>query len=92
MPTPKPDDAPAADLRTDRIAIRVTPAQKAVLTAAAQRSALDVSSWLRSLGMERAAALGITEDSGARSAAPGETPAPPDAGAARAPGGRQRRG
>ena len=91
MPPSKTDDA-APDLRTDRIAIRVTPAQKAVLTAAAQRSALDVSSWLRSLGMERAAALGITEDSGARSAAPAETPAPPDAGAARAPGGRQRRG
>lgn len=91
MPPLKTDDA-APDLRTDRIAIRVTPAQKAVLTAAAQRSALDVSSWLRSLGMDRAAALGITEDSGARAAAPGEAPSPPDAGAAKAPGGRQRRG
>lgn len=90
MPPSKTDDAP--DLRTDRIAIRLTPAQKAVLTAAAQRSALDVSSWLRALGMERAAALGITEDSGARSAAPAEAPSLPDARAVKAPGGGQRRG
>ena len=49
------------DHRTDRIPIRVTPAQKAVLAEAASRSGLDVSSWLRALGMERAAVLGITE-------------------------------
>lgn len=49
------------DHRTDRIPIRVTPRQKAVLVEAAGLSALDVSSWLRALGMERAAVLGVTE-------------------------------
>lgn len=55
------DKTPPADHRTDRIPIRVTARQKAVLVEAARRSALDVSSWLRAVGTERAAALGITE-------------------------------
>jgi hypothetical protein len=57
------DKTAPIDHRTDRIPIRVTPAQKAVLAKAAGLSALDVSSWLRALGMERAALLGITEAS-----------------------------
>lgn len=39
--------------------VRVTAEQKRVLTAAAEKSGLDVSSWLRSLGVERARALGV---------------------------------
>ena len=54
--------AAKSETRTERIPVRVTPAQKEVLTAAAHRAGLDVSSWLRALGMERAAAMGITED------------------------------
>lgn len=47
--------------REEQLHIRLTAAQKAVLTEAAGRAALDVSSWLRSLGMREAAVAGITE-------------------------------
>jgi uncharacterized protein (DUF1778 family) len=49
--------------RDDRIPVRVTALQKEVLTMAASRAGLDVSAWLRSLGMERASELSITEAS-----------------------------
>jgi len=38
------------------IRLRVTEEQKRVLTAAAEREGLDVSTWLRSLGLRAAAA------------------------------------
>jgi hypothetical protein len=52
---PKPD----AERKDTLIRILVTADQKRAFTAAAERSGLDVSSWLRSLGVERARALGI---------------------------------
>lgn len=66
---PETPDAPVVrrktdeERRDDRIPVRVTASQKAVLTEAASRAGLDVSAWLRSLGMERAASLHITEAS-----------------------------
>jgi uncharacterized protein (DUF1778 family) len=46
---------PKAERKEADIRIRVTPEQKKVLTEAALRAGLDVSSWLRSLGMREAA-------------------------------------
>ena len=42
--------------KEDSIRIRVTEEQKRVLTEAAEREGLDVSTWLRSLGLRAAAA------------------------------------
>lgn len=39
--------------------VRVTAEQKRVLTSAAEIAGLDVSSWLRAVGIERARALGV---------------------------------
>lgn len=64
--------------RDDRIPVRVTALQKEVLTEAASRAGLDVSAWLRSLGMERAAQLNITEASVRMAQSPqGEPPPAP---------------
>jgi len=44
-----------ADRKEEVIKIRVTSEQKATLTEAASRDGLDVSAWLRSLGLRAAA-------------------------------------
>lgn len=49
---------PTQDRKEERIMIRVTEEQKRTLTKAAEREGLDVSTWLRSLGL-RAAAQGV---------------------------------
>jgi uncharacterized protein (DUF1778 family) len=41
------------------IRVRVTVEQKRVLTDAAEKAGLDVSSWLRAIGIERARDLGV---------------------------------
>jgi hypothetical protein len=42
----------ATDRKQELIKIRVTSDQKATLVAAAERAGLDVSAWLRSLGLQ----------------------------------------
>lgn len=44
------------------IRVRVTPDQKRVLTTAAEKAGLDVSSWLRAIGIERARDLGVDQE------------------------------
>jgi uncharacterized protein (DUF1778 family) len=39
--------------------VRVTVDQKRILTTAARKAGLDVSSWLRAVGIERARELGV---------------------------------
>jgi uncharacterized protein (DUF1778 family) len=39
--------------------VRVTSAQKDILQSAADKAGLDVSSWLRAVGIERARELGV---------------------------------
>lgn len=51
---------PKAERKEADIRIRVTPEQKKVLTEAALRAGLDVSSWLRSLGMREAAGRSLS--------------------------------
>lgn len=70
------DKKPSAALRVEQLHIRLTAGQKAVLAEAANRSALDLSSWLRALGMKEAASLGITEASMQPAAPPPPTTAP----------------
>ncbi len=41
------------------VRVRVTAEQKRIFTAAAEQAGLDLSSWLRAIGMERARALGV---------------------------------
>lgn len=48
-----------ADRRDEQLHIRVTAAQKALLTAAAQAEGHDVSTWLRGLGLREARRLGV---------------------------------
>ena len=45
---------PKAQRKEDSIRIRVTQEQKRTLTAAAERAGLDVSSWLRTVGLREA--------------------------------------
>jgi len=45
---------PKAARKETAVRIRLTEAQKRALTAAAERAGLDVSSWLRSLGLREA--------------------------------------
>jgi uncharacterized protein (DUF1778 family) len=47
---------PTEARKSERIIIRVSEDQKRVLTKAAEREGLDVSTWLRSLGLRAAAA------------------------------------
>ena len=47
------------EVKDEEIRVRVTGDQKAILTQAAQREGLDVSAWLRSLGMKAAAAASV---------------------------------
>jgi hypothetical protein len=54
-PPPKLRRKDEADRKEEVIKIRVTTDQKATLTEAASRDGLDVSSWLRSLGLRVAA-------------------------------------
>ncbi|MGH9429814.1 MAG: plasmid mobilization protein [Terriglobia bacterium] len=48
-----------AQRKEDSIRIRVTSQQKRALEAAAQRAGLDVSSWLRALGLREAGRVEI---------------------------------
>jgi uncharacterized protein (DUF1778 family) len=52
MPTPK--RKPKALRKEESIRIRVSAEQKRTLTTAAERAGLDVSSWLRTLGIREA--------------------------------------
>jgi uncharacterized protein (DUF1778 family) len=52
----KPDDV----RKEDSIRLRCTAEQKRILMEAAEKAGLDVSSWLRMIGIERARELGIT--------------------------------
>jgi len=54
MPRPK---MRKGERREETIQIRVTVEEKRALTAAAKRAGLDVSAWLRSLGVRAAAPL-----------------------------------
>lgn len=45
---------PARPGKVEFISVRVTPEQKAIITAAAERETLDTSTWLRQLGMRAA--------------------------------------
>ena len=45
---------PVADLKEDLIQIRVTAAQRRLLKEAADRAGLDLSSWLRMVGLRAA--------------------------------------
>jgi uncharacterized protein (DUF1778 family) len=53
----KPED----DRKDLLLRVRVTAAQKQILTKAAERAGLDVSSWLRAVGIERARELGVDQ-------------------------------
>ena len=48
---------PAASRKEEQVRIRCTAAQKALLIAAADRAGLEVSSWLRSVGLREAERL-----------------------------------
>lgn len=75
---------PPADQPSDRIPIRVTPTQKAMLTEGARRFGADVSTFLRVLGLEKAAALGVTEATvTVEREAPAKSPARPRKGGGR---------
>lgn len=50
--------------RTEIIGVRVTPSQKRAIEEAAKRVALDPSTWLRMVGLERAAWNPADEDAG----------------------------
>ncbi len=50
---------PDVSRKESSIRLRCTDEQKRILTAAADREGLDVSSWLRTLGMARARELGV---------------------------------
>ena len=50
---------PASERKDATLLVRVTTEQKRILAQAAGVSGLDVSSWLRALGMDRARALGV---------------------------------
>lgn len=68
---------PDAERRDDRIPVRVTAVQKAMLAEGARRSSVEVSTWLRSLAIRECRALGITEETVAGPASPPRTePAP----------------
>lgn len=60
---PKPADKVRRKADEDRkdllIRVRVTPDQRRVLAAAAEKSGLDISGFLRALGIERARQLGV---------------------------------
>jgi len=53
---------PPKDVRSDLIRLRVTRAEKATLTAAAERAEIDVSEWLRSLGLREASKRSIAAE------------------------------
>jgi len=53
---------PAKDVRSDLIRLRVTRAEKATLAAAAKRAEIDVSEWLRSLGLREAAKRSVVTE------------------------------
>lgn len=46
--------------KRDEIKVRVNPSQRKMLTEAAERAGLGVSSWLRSLGLRQAAQDGVS--------------------------------
>lgn len=50
---------PEEERKEQLLRVRVTAEQKRVLTTAAEKDALDVSSWLRNLGIARARELGV---------------------------------
>ena len=49
---------PKADRKEATILIRLTDEQKATLAAAAKKAGLDLSGWLRSVGLREAASAG----------------------------------
>lgn len=51
-----------ADRRDDKIPVRVTPAERAMITAGARHASVEASTWMRLLAIERCRSLGITED------------------------------
>lgn len=53
---------PPKDVRSDLIRLRVTMAEKATLTTAAKLAELDVSEWLRSLGLREAAKRSVAAE------------------------------
>jgi uncharacterized protein (DUF1778 family) len=55
---------PRAARKDSEVRIRVTAAQKKILVAAAQQTGLDVSAWLRSVGLREAAQLASSPASG----------------------------
>ncbi len=72
---------PDAERRDDRIPVRVTAQQKAMLVEGARRSSVEVSTWLRSLAIRECRLLGITEESVTVAAAkPEPTPEAPPTG------------
>lgn len=62
MPTTPPKRRPRkAVLKDQNILIRVTAEQKRALVAAAERAGLELSSWLRALGLREAQRTGASE-------------------------------
>jgi uncharacterized protein (DUF1778 family) len=57
MPRRRTERKPKDERKEEMIRVRVTKDQLAAMTAAAHRSGLELSSWLRSLGMQHAGAL-----------------------------------
>lgn len=53
---------PKSERKDESILVRATTDQKATLTAAAKRAGLDLSSWLRSLGLREAALESVEKD------------------------------
>jgi len=49
-----------SERKEEMFRVRVTDEQKRLFAAAAQRAGLDVSGWLRSLGIREATSLGVT--------------------------------
>jgi uncharacterized protein (DUF1778 family) len=65
VPTKPPKRRPRkAVLKDQNILIRVTAEQKRALVAAAERAGLELSSWLRALGLREAQRTGASEDVG----------------------------
>lgn len=60
-PTPPKRRPRKAALKDQNILIRVTAEQKRALVAAAERAGLELSSWLRALGLREAQRTGASE-------------------------------
>jgi hypothetical protein len=69
-PSPPKRRPRKAVLKDQNILIRVTAEQKHALVAAAERAGLELSSWLRSLGLREAQRTSASEDGGSTGPAP----------------------